>query len=148
LTNIDFSDIPNTMRKRFLSSRISAIVLAAATVLLGGGFVMLQVHAKPFVRNVVETPIYTVGDGDDAAALQQNRRVTKLGPMPLGLYRGGLAFESAGEAREYLRARGHTGDGWEVYELSGDFDLDTREVDGRRYINRTLLVVRRVDGEW
>lgn len=136
------------MRRAILTSRLSLVALSAATLLVGGGLVMLQVHAKPFVRNVVETPVYTVGDADDAAALSKHRRVTKLGPLPLGVYAGGLAFSSPKEARDYLRQTGHDGDGWGVYELSGDFDLDTREVEGRHHITRTLLVVRRVDGDW
>jgi hypothetical protein len=136
------------MVRRFLTSRRATIALAGAAILVAGGFVVLQVHAKPFVRNGVESPIYTVGDSHYADALNDERRVSKLGPIPLGLYRGGRAFGTTEEARQYIREAGHEEDGWGVYELSGDFDLDTREIDGRYYIARTLLVVRRVDGEW
>jgi hypothetical protein len=125
-----------------------AIALAGTAVLVAGGFVMLQVHARPFVRSGVETPIYAVGDAESAVAFANDRPVTKRGPIPLGLYPGSRAFESPREAREYLRNSGRDGDGSAVFELSGDFDLDTREVEGRHYITRTLLVVRRVDGEW
>jgi hypothetical protein len=124
---------------------MSRILLAGAALLVIGAFVALQVHANPLVRRVVETPIYTIGDADFAVALNKNRSVRKLGPLPLGLYRGGVAFNSVKAARRYLRESGHEADGWGVYELSGDYELDTQEIDGRRYITRTMLVLCRAD---
>ena len=73
--------------------------------------------------------------------MNSGKNVVKFGPLPLGLYTGGVAFENREDALGYLVELGKQNDGWDVYRLSGDFRLDTYQVDGRAYIDKSLLVV-------
>ena len=70
----------------------------------------------------------------------------KFGRLPLSIYSGGVAFESPQDARKYLEQQEKLDDGWKVYLLSGDFDLDTADVNGKRFTNKSLLVVTAGEG--
>jgi hypothetical protein len=91
-----------------------------------------------FVRDAPDVPIYTLGARSSySLALQNGTKVLKFGPIFGGVYPGGLAFASAQEARAHLEDNGWDPVRWSVYQLSGDYCLDSR--DG--HILRFLLVV-------
>jgi hypothetical protein len=99
--------------------------------------------ATPVRRENIQTPIFTIGDETYATALNDGRSVVKFGALPFGLYSGGMAFDNDQDARNCLAEFGHPDDGWGVYRLSGDFQLDTYAAGGRTYTNKSLLVVER-----
>lgn len=121
--------------KRIGLAFVAFIVLAAA---VGIG---LTSYATPTLRNSIQTPVFTIGDHNYALAMHENKKVVKFGPLPFGIYPGGIAFRDHKVAAEHLDDLGKRKDGWGVYRLSGDFQLDTYEYDGRSYINKSLLVV-------
>ena len=112
-------------------------VVLAVFVAIG---LALRNYATPLQRNNVAVPVYTVGDANYATALSEGKNVVKFGRLLFGIYPGGLAFNNPGDAREYLRRIDKEAD-WGVYQLSGDFELDTIAVNGKRYTNRSLLVI-------
>jgi hypothetical protein len=116
--------------------------LAAVVVLAGVSF---SSFATPLRRETIQTPIYTIGDGNYSRALDDGKNIVKFGPLPLGLYTGGIAFDNQEDAWNHLREVGKQNDGWGVYRLSGDFDLDTYQTGARRYTDKSLLVIARSD---
>ena len=132
------------MSKSKLWKRVALTLggFAIAAVLLGVAF---TAYATPFRRENIKTPIFTIGDGNYAAAMNNGKNVVKFGPLPLGFYSGGVAFENREAAWSHLVKLGKQDDGWGVYSLSGDFQLDTYQIDGRAYIDKSLLVVAKAD---
>lgn len=102
----------------------------------------------PVQRTKVDQLIVTIGDASYQEALKQGKHVVKFGPMFWGLYPGGLAFSSTNEALEFARGNQNVLDefssGWAVYELSGDLAEDTYVKGNQRYLNKSLLVVKKV----
>lgn len=110
-----------------------------------GGYHWFQYYQTPTVREDVAAPLFTVGDAGYAEALAEGRQVVKLGPLPgSAFYAGGLAFRHPEEALDWLQKTGKTLQGWRVYLLSGDFELDTHYVRGLAHTNKTLLVTAEV----
>jgi len=60
--------------------------------------------------------------------------------MFLGLYTGGLAFSKPEEAKTYMRENDWDRSKWDVYLLSGDYDMDVTN----GHINKSLLVLSKV----
>lgn len=98
----------------------------------------------PFERISINNPIFTIGDKNYQKALDEGKSVVKFKDMFWGLYPGGLAFKSVKEAKEYLKKNQETFDkfssSWAIYELLGDYKLDTKVVKNQRYINKSLFI--------
>ncbi len=120
---------------------VVAFVIFVAVVGISG--LALKNYATPMQRDNIAVPLYTVGDANYAAALNEGKNIVKFGRLPFNMYSGGLAFSKPLDAREYLRSVGKEED-WGVYLLSGDFELDTKLVNGERYTTKSLLVIDRV----
>ncbi len=122
----------------------AAAVLLGIVFLLGLlGYVWFQNHARPYQRSNIDASLFTVGDASYAQAMEDGKQVVTIGRMPLGLYPGGLAFSDPEDARQYLRDQNQTGQ-WGIYRLSGDYGLDTTDVNGQRYTTRSLMVIERL----
>ena len=61
-----------------------------------------------------------------------------LGPWCYGLFTGTQAFASTSEATDFLRLQGLSPERWQIYQASGDYQLDV--TDG--VLNKTLQLVR------
>lgn len=99
----------------------------------------------PMQREQISKPIFTLGDHSYQAAVSGEKRVLKFGPMFWGLYPGGLAFKTREEAVSYMLKHQSqletVSKGWAVYQLSGDFDMDTYLSGEQMYINTSLVVL-------
>ncbi len=99
----------------------------------------------PVMRSDVDSPIFTVGDGHYRDALASGSQVLKFGRLFWGIYPGGLAFESAEAATQYLHLHKEEletiSSDWSVYRLSGEYQLDTYVKDDQRYIKSSMLVL-------
>ncbi|MCG7588186.1 hypothetical protein, partial [Photobacterium sp. OFAV2-7] len=86
--------------------------------------------------------------GSYAESIAQNKKVVKFGPAFWGIYPGGIAFREAKEAEEYIdnnkELLNEFSAGWAIYQLSGDFALDTKKKGDSHYINKSILVVKSV----
>ena len=102
----------------------------------------------PIKRERVEQSIYTIGDLNYAKALTQGKNVIKFGPIFWGAYPGGIAFNNVKDAEDYIKNNTELLDtlsgGWGVYELSGDFALDTEKNGDQRYTNKSLFVIKTI----
>lgn len=102
----------------------------------------------PIKREYVQEPIFTIGDLTYAEALAQGKSVVKFGPAFWGMYPGGIAFNSAKEAEDYIKNNKELlntfSEGWGIYELSGDFALDTDKDGDRHYTNKSLFVIKTI----
>lgn len=124
--------------------RVAAILALVAGCSVGIYF-WFEKYREPVVRTVVEEPLYTVGGANYSTALKEGRKVVEYGPLPgSAFYAGGLAFKQPEEALVWIKSAGKYDEGWRVFELSGDFALDTHLVRGLPYTNKTLLVSREV----
>jgi hypothetical protein len=111
------------------------------TVVCGAGiYFWFEHYTQPTMRTQIESPLYTVSP---ASLLQSGKTVLAWGPLPgAAFYPGTLAFASTAEAQEWLDESGKAEKGWHVYELSGDFNLDTHLVRGLSFTNKTLVIAR------
>lgn len=116
-------------------------VLAALVLLVVAGGLGFSSYATPTIRTSIEAPIFTIGDANYAVAMSEGRKVVKFGPLPLGIYPGGMAFKDRDSADRHLDTMGKRSDGWKVYRLSGEFLQDTYDSGGQSYINKSLLVI-------
>lgn len=121
------------------------VALALLVVIGVSAIYWLQSFATPTVREHVDNPLFTIGDATYAQALGQGKNIVKFGPLPLGLYPGGMAFDNAEEAAAYLDKLNPPNPNWNVYVLSGDYQLDTYENAGQRYTDKSLLVLAQAD---
>ena len=115
-------------------------LLACFIILATCSFLGFQSYATPTIRENVGSPIYTIGDPGYAKAIENGKNIVKFGPLPFGFYTGGIAFENQQDADLYITGN-KKNDGWGVYRLSGDFEIDTYEYEGQTYINKSLLVL-------
>ena len=117
-------------------------------VTAGIGWLGVKDALTPIERKNTAHPIYTIGDVNYQTALKSETSILKFGKMFWGLYPGGLAFESPEAAISYMESNEHIlekfSSGWAVYELSGDYNLDTHG-SSPRYLNNSMLVIRSVD---
>jgi hypothetical protein len=123
-----------------------AFLFTAFVLVVAAGAIFLKSYATPTIRNQVNTPLFTVGDGNYSVALSEGKNIVKFGRLPFGIYPGGISFDNAKEARQYIEEQGKSEEGWQVYLLSGDFELDSSLISGRRHTNKSLLVVEAVTG--
>ena len=116
------------------------LALFVVAVVVGGLF--LKNYVTPTIRTEINTQLLTVGDENYSVALAGDKKIVKFGRLPFGIYPGGVAFDDADEAAEYLEEIGKVESGWKVYVLSGDFELDTILAGERRFTNKSLLVIK------
>lgn len=117
------------------------IILICFIAFLGACSIFFSSYAKPTVRQEIKNPIFTIGDENYALALNDGKNVVKFGSLPFGIYSGGLAFPNQQAAILYLERMDKPKQGWNIYQLSGDFEQDTYVKEGQRYINKSLLVI-------
>ena len=103
-------------------------------------FIEFGRKSTPIERHNISTPIYTIGDKTYDLALNDKKTVVKFGPMFMGLYSGGLAFSSPEEAKKYMFENNWDKNKWDIYLLSGDYDIDVTN----GHINKSLMVVSKV----
>lgn len=116
-------------------------------IIAGFAWLVLKDAATPMVREAIERPVFAVGEDneDTRKALAEGLDIVKFGPLLLGAYPGGMAFDSAESARAYIDLGGEPLRRYAVYELSGDMTEDTQLSDGHYRLLRSLVVIRQVD---
>ena len=123
-------------------------MIVAVAILAGCGvglYLWFDEYKKPTIRTEVNEPLFTVAGADYSKALSEGKKVVEFGPLPgSAFYAGGLAFKQPEEALVWLKSTGKYDKGWRVFELTGDFEMDTHLVRGLPYTNKTLLVSREV----
>jgi len=123
-------------------------VVAALVIMAGCGtglYFWYQQYQEPVLRTEVAESLFTVDSPAVAQSVKEGKKVVELGPLPgSAFYAGVLAFKQPEEALVWLKSTGKYEEGWRVFELSGDFTLDTHLVRGLPYTNKTLLVNREV----
>jgi len=122
-------------------------LLVFLLIIAGFAWLVLKDAANPMVREAIERPVFAVGEDneDTRAALAEGRQIVKFGPLLLGAYPGGMAFDSVESARAYIDDGGEPLRRYAVYELSGDMAEDTKLSDGHYRLVRSLVVLRQVD---
>ncbi len=89
-------------------------------------------------------PVYTVGRVGDAKKIASGEQVIRYGPMFWGLYPGVPAFRTPGTALKFLEDGMMDRAAWQVYLLSGEYDLDVDESQSPNRVNKSLAVVETV----
>lgn len=127
--------------KKWLMYAIIGLTLGSVVVWAG-----VKDALHPISRKDIQAPIFTLGDGTYLEALNTGKRVVKFGPLFWGAYPGGLAFADADKAAAYLYNHksefDHISSGWRVYQLSGEFELDTYAVGEQHYLAHSLLITQ------
>lgn len=95
-------------------------------------------NAEPWKRTNAAMPLYTVGDPALSLTLASGQQAVRLGPLFWGLVDGAPAFATVPEAKAWLADNPQLK--WRVYELAGDYGLDSE--DGK--ILRTLEIYHEV----
>lgn len=128
---------------KFVKYFFVVFLLSALIIWLG-----IKDALNPVQRTDINQSIFTIGDANYQQALSDGKNIVKFGQMFWGLYPGGLAFSTPSEALAFTRANQNALDkfssGWAIYELSGDLDQDTYLKGNKRYLNKSLLVVKQV----
>lgn len=123
-------------------------IFAALLIMTGCGtgvYFWFQQYQEPVVRAEISEHLFTVRSSSASRALSEGKKVVEYGPLPgMAFYAGALAFKQPEEALVWLKSTGKYEEGWRVFELSGDFSLDTHLVRGLPHTNKTLLVCREV----
>ena len=116
-------------------------LLVPLALLLALGMAALiddQKASVPMVRNQPRHSIYVLESPRHQEALKAGQSVLVLGPWCYGLFTGTQAFASTSEATDFLRLQGLSPERWQIYQASGDYQLDV--TDG--VLNKTLQLVR------
>lgn len=113
------------------------VAIGVAVIL---AFDSLRQSCCPFTREVIVTPIYTLGDSSYERALTECKKIVKFGPLLGGLYPGGIAFRTPAAAAAYRDQKGWRRDRWGIYQLSGDYAQDVKQ----GHIDKALFVLRHV----
>lgn len=120
---------------------IVALLLSSTVIWFG-----IKDSVSPMQRREINQSIFTIGDANYQQALNEGKSIVEFGKMFWGLYPGGLAFSTPDKAQSFIYTNKDELDkfssGWAIYELSGDFVLDTEEVGELRYLNKSLIIVR------
>jgi hypothetical protein len=123
-------------------------IVAALVVMAGCGtglYFWYQEYQQPVLRTEVNEPLFTVDTSAVARAVEEGKKVVEFGPLPGSAFFAGVpAFKQPEEALVWLKSTGKYDLGWRVFELSGDYALDTHLVRGLPYTNKTLQVNREV----
>lgn len=110
-----------------------------------GIYFWYQHYQQPTLRSEISEPLYTVDSSNVVKAVAEGQKVVELGPLPgSAFYAGALAFKQPEEALVWLKSTGKYDEGWRIFELSGDFSLDTHLIRGLPYTNKTLQISREV----
>lgn len=128
---------------------LTVMRIAAVLVILAGCgtglFFWYQGYQQPILRSEVTERLYTVDNSTVAKAVAEGRHIVELGPLPgSAFYAGVPAFQQPEEALVWLKTTGKYEQGWRVFELSGDYTLDTHLVRGLPFTNKTLQITREV----
>jgi hypothetical protein len=118
--------------------KITTTVLMALLLLMAIVFWEFLRNAEPYQRSNAAMPLYSVGDPALSIGLASGEQTVRLGPLFWGLIDGAPAFSSVPEAKQWLSQRPQLN--WQVYELAGDYGLDSD--DGK--ILRTLVIYDKV----
>lgn len=128
---------------KYLKYLIVIIVVCFITIYFG---VKDSFHATKRVE--IEQKIFTIGDINYQKALKEKKNIVKFGPIFWGLYPGGLVFSDIKEAKMFISKNKQILNqfslGWAIYELSGDFTLDTIKIDKQYYLNKSLFIKKLV----
>ena len=100
-------------------------------------FIDYQKASVPMVRSAPRHPVYVLGSPRHQTDVAQGEIILVLGPWCYGLFTGTQAFSSVGEASDFIRLQGLDPDNWQLYQASGDYQLDVS--DG--VLNKTLRLV-------
>ncbi|HQR06609.1 MAG TPA: hypothetical protein PLN21_07290 [Gemmatales bacterium] len=127
----------------------TAVRIAAALIIMSGCgagmFFWYQQYHQPTLRTEVAVPMYTVESSAVSKAIADGKQVVEFGPLPgSAFYAGAPAFHQPEEALVWLKSTGKYEQGWRVFELSGDYTLDTHLVRGLPFTNKTLQINREV----
>lgn len=127
----------------------TALRIAATLIMVAGCgtglFFWYQNYQQPTVRTEVTEPLFTVDSSAVAKAVAEGKIMVEFGPLPgSAFYAGAPAFQQPEEALVWLKSNGKLELGWRVFELTGDFTLDTHLVRGLPYTNKTLKISREV----
>ena len=114
------------------------VPLALLLALGMAAFIDYQKASVPMVRQDPRHAVYVLESPRHQQALAQGQVVLALGPWCYGLLTGSQAFASVSEATDYLRLQGLNAESWQIYQVSGDYQLDVS--DG--VLNKTLQLVR------
>lgn len=126
---------------KFIKYLILVLIILSLIVYLG-----IKDNLNPLNRKVISHKIYTIGDKNYKKALEEGKSIVKFGELFWGLYPGGLAFKNEEKAKQYILKNKSLLDkfssGWAIFELSGDYLLDTKEIKGQKYLNKPLFIKR------
>lgn len=126
---------------KFIKYLILVLIVLFTIAYLG-----IKDNLDPLDRKIIEHKIYTIGDKNYEKALKEGKSIVKFGQLFWGLYPGGLAFKNEEKAKQYILKNKNLLDrfssGWAIFELSGDYLLDTKEIKGQRYLNKSLFIKR------
>lgn len=127
----------------------TALRVLCVLIVLGtsgaGLYFWFEAYRIPTIREEVAEPLFTVASAEYDQALAEGKPVIQYGPLPgSAFYAGGLAFKQPEEALVWLKTTGKYDEGWRVYQLSGDFTLDTHLIRGLSFTNKTLLICKTI----
>ncbi len=124
--------------------RITLAVTISLGILALIAWLGVRETLTPLERDHVENPIYAVGEAIDPSVDLETSKIIIFGPAFWGQYPGARAFSTIAGAERYLIENNKAIDGWAIYQLSGDFALDTYLENGHPHLNKSLVVVRLV----
>lgn len=129
-----------------MRTALSIVAVLIMTAGCGAGlYFCFEKYQQPTLRSDITVPVYTVESSKVSQAIAEGKQVVEYGPLPgSAFYAGAPAFQQPEEALVWLKTTGKYEQGWRVFELSGDFNLDTHLVRGLPFTNKTLRINREV----
>jgi hypothetical protein len=118
--------------------KITTTLLMALLFLMAFVFWEFLRNAEPYQRSNAARPLFTVGNPELSLGLASGQQTVRLGPLFWGLVSGAPAFSSVAEAKAWLAQNPSLN--WRVYELAGDYGLDSDQGE----ILRTLVIYAEV----
>jgi heme O synthase-like polyprenyltransferase len=114
------------------------VPLALLLALAMAALIDYQKASVPMVRAQPKHSVYVLESPRYVVTLQRGEIALALGPWCYGLLTGAQAFASVSEASDFVRLQGLDPQQWQIYQVSGDYQLDV--TDG--VLNKTLQLVR------
>lgn len=111
----------------------SALLLAVGMAIL----IDYQKASVPMQRPAPRHPVYVLDSPRYTTSLQKGKAVLAMGPWCYGVFTGAQAFSSVEDASEFIRLKGLNPDSLQIYQVSGDYQLDVTE----GVLNKTLQLV-------
>ncbi len=123
-----------------------AILIVALTLglLILAAWLGVKDALTPLARDRIDNPIYAVGEATGLEDDLKRAHIVVFGPAFWGQYPGTRVFASIDSAERYLVENNKVMDGWVIYQLSGDFVLDTYLENGQPHLNKSLVITRLV----